>query len=849
MNTRQQLVGALVAFLLSAGAAAASPQQEKPISIDIASQPIEEALNEFGRQVNLHVVLYSDVARGVNSRPVSGMLTPQEALEKLLKDSGLRYEYLDARTVAIMPRAAVRAEKPTAGNAIEQELRLARASASGQSDDQSPPADRKNEPQSENLEEILVTAQKRTERLQEVPVAVTAVNAGTLIENNLVRVQDYAITVPGFSVSPTPSAGGGGQQALAIRGITTGFNNTPTVGITIDDVPFGSSLAIAGAGGGVIPDLDPSDLARVEILRGPQGTLYGASSMGGLLKFVTADPSTEGVSGRIQAGVSNINTGDGLGYSVRGSVNVPVGDTFAFRASGFTREEPGYIDNPLHGLEDINGGRVDGGRLSALWQPSDAFSLKLSALYQKTKGDGMGDVTSVGRSDELLQEYAFGIGDFEREVQAYSVTATAKLGRAELTSISGYNVNRFEDEIDFTYLLGGAANAFFGEDASPVFSYGKTNKFSQELRLTTPLGQRVEWLAGLFYTRESGPYRQAAVATDAFTGQLAGVLLAIDGNQPGSVYSEYAVFTDVTVSITDRFDVQLGGRQSEIRQYTAGVTQTGALFGTSSLVTQGRHTNANAFTYLLTPRFKITPAMMLYGRFASGYRAGGANLNPDPAVPRTYEPDKTKNYEVGFKGDLLDRALTFDASVYRIDWSGLQLNILNLANTQTYTANTSGAKSEGIDLTVEARPLAGLRIAAWAAWNNATLTEDIPASPSVFGLSGDRLPYSSRFSASLSIDQDFPLTGTVMGFVGATATYIGDRLGTLTSDSIRSTYPAYTRTDLRAGVRYDTWRANLYVNNLTDRRNVVGGGLGAYPPFAFIYMQPRVVGLSISKSF
>jgi len=235
------------------------------------------------------------------------------------------------------------------------------------------------------LQEIVVTAQKRIERLQDVPVPVTALDAETLAQRNQNRLQDYFAAVPGLSLN-AGSFGGGGQQNLSIRGLATGSFSNPTVGIAIDDVPFGASNQVAW-GAALIPDLDPGDLDRIEVLRGPQGTLYGASSIGGLIKFVTRDPSVDGPSGRAQVLVNGVQHGE-LGYSARGSANVPISDVLAVRASGFTRRDPGYIANVSTGQHDVNRADVYGGRLSVLWKPSAAVSLKVAALLQNTEGDG-----------------------------------------------------------------------------------------------------------------------------------------------------------------------------------------------------------------------------------------------------------------------------------------------------------------------------------------------------------------------------------------------------------------------------------------------------------------------------
>src|SRR4029077_16305041 len=204
------------------------------------------------------------------------------------------------------------------------------------------------------LEEVIVTAQKRLERLQDVPVPASVISTDALTNSDQTLLRDYYSSVPGLSMTTTAQS----SQILSIRGIVTNPGN-PTVGITVDDMPFGSSTV--GGGGLVVPDFDPGDLSRVEVLRGPQGTLYGASSLGGLLKFVTVDPSTVGVSGNLQAGLSSVHNGDGIGYTYRGAINIPVSENLAVRASGFARLDPGYVDNAVLRVKGINTARADGG--------------------------------------------------------------------------------------------------------------------------------------------------------------------------------------------------------------------------------------------------------------------------------------------------------------------------------------------------------------------------------------------------------------------------------------------------------------------------------------------------------
>jgi outer membrane receptor protein involved in Fe transport len=242
---------------------------------------------------------------------------------------------------------------------------------------------------------------------------------------------------------------------------------------------------------------------------------------------------------------------------------------------------------------------------------------------------------------------------------------------------------------------------------------------------------------------------------------------------------------------------------------------------------------------------------MLYARFASGYRPGGTNLGA-PGAPPTYAPDKTQNYEVGVKGDFLDHRLSVDASLYYISWKDLQMQLF-LPNSLTYEANGSGAKSEGLEISLQSRPLSGLTLSGWFAYDNAVLTQAFPANGPAYGVPGTRLPNSSRFSGNLSVEQVFPLGTSATGFVGAMASYMGDREGLFTGSpgvpAPRQLYPAYTKTDVRAGVKYDAWTVNLYATNVFDKRGLIAGGLGYFLPTAFTTIPPRTVGVSVSKVF
>lgn len=867
-------VAAAVACLIAGTTVAAGVQASAREPTNIPAQGLGPALRTLSNDRGVHLVFVSEDVENQRTSGAAGNLGLDEALQKLLSGTGLTYQYIDESTVSILPIAvatttSLSPQHPATGSSatllrvaigegdVWSRFRMARAEVGGGVPASASANAVAEGVQGENLEEVVVTAQKREEHLQDVPVPVSVVNTDSLASSNQMRLEDYYTKVPAVNLAPDLY----GAPQVFIRGLATGSGVNPTVSVTVDDVPYGSSSPIAS--GWAVPDLDPGDLARIEVLRGPQGTLYGANSLGGLLKFVTLDPLTSGASGSVQAGTSSINNGDGLGYSLRASATVPLSDTFALRASGFTRSDPGFIDNVLTGERGVNSRDARGGLLSTLWRPSDALSLKFTALLQKSTADGTSLVYKQAGLGDLEQGAARGSGESSNTSQVYGATVNAKLGAVDLTSVTGYSVFKFSRRADFSSVLGPISQdgvpdsgfTGFGVSGSPVVSNSTNERFTQELRLSIPFGEKAEWLLGAFYSDEDcSPCTSDILATVPATGEVVGTFAHFDYRV---TYEDLAAFTNLTWHFTDRFDVQIGGRQSRVRQTYTEVDSgpyVPVLYGIPSpFVYPEVQTEADAFTYLVTPRFKVSPDLMMYARLASGYRAGGPNLSFGPgSSPPPYDPDKTHNYEIGVKGDVFNHALSFDTSLYYIEWKDIQLSVLDPVTFFSYTANGGRATSKGLELSAQSRPLAGLTIAAWVAWNDAKLTETPPAF-AVTGEPGDRLPYAPRFSGSLSLDQRFDLTSIITGFIGGSVSYVGNREGNFASvfaDSPeRPNFPAYTKVDLRGGAEYDSWTFNIFVNNVTDKRGVLSGGADLVPTNAFYYIQPRTIGMSVTKAF
>jgi len=815
---------------------------EKRVTFEIPAQELSAALLLFAKQANVQVMSSTEEIGTRRSAGVHGELAIGAALTKLLEGTGLRYRAAGNGTIVVtasenqMAVNLLAVTQPADGGAS-----AGPASSSLQADTSHPAASAGNVDH-DQFAEIIVTAQKRgEERLQTVPIPIAVLAADRLALNDQTRLEDYFANVPGLSFQKSDYG-----ALLSIRGLTAGNYGNPTVGILVDDVPYGATINPGYAP--YAPDIDPGDLARIEVLRGPQGTLYGASSLGGLIRYVTTDPSTERLSGRLQVGTTYISRGDGPGYNLRGSLNVPLSDTVAVRMSGFTREDPGYVRNVLTGEEGVNVVRADGGRLSALWAPSEQFSLKLGALVQEVRPRGADIVDpSLGN---LYSQYAVrGSGSSERRTQLYSAILNGRLGGVELVSITSYSKDTSSILADVSPIYGFFADSIFQVDGATVGATLDVDKWTQELRASMSLGSAIQWTVGAFYTDEKFDSTYNVFANDPLSGARAGSLLSVIGP---STYQEYAAFTNFTFDVTERFDIQLGGRLNKVEESFSS-ERSGPLsslfYGSDPSIVPPARPDDHSFNYLLTPRFKITPDAMIYARLASGYRPGGGNINCNENIPCKFKADTSRNYEVGFKASALDRKVSIDSSLYYIDWNNIQITLFNPDFGVSYQDNVGKASSKGVELSVETRPLAGLEVSAWANYNNATLSNSLPATSLGVGNAGDRLPYSSRLSGSLSVDQEFPLWADATGSVGASSVYVGDRKGAFPFPGLpRSTFPAYMQWNLRAGIKYHAWSIDLFANNVGDKRSVIadGGELGSN---LFNYTRPREVGVSLARTW
>ena len=693
-------------------------------------------------------------------------------------------------------------------------------------------------------DEIIVTAQKRAESVRDVPQSLVAVKGETLTSRGIQQVDDLTAQFPGVT---TFNYGGAGQSQINIRGITLGFDTAATVATYIDDVPFGSGSAYSGLSQ-IGLELGTFDVQRVELLRGPQGTLYGASALGGLLKYVLTPPEMSDIGAIAQ--IEGTTSARGQTYAIRGAFNVPVvPDKLAFRITGLHAHDDGEVDNVARGEKRIDRHDKQVGRFSLAFTPTDRLKLQATALIQRLDRDGSSEVyydRATGKpvygDFKNFQPRASG---FNQKAELYSLSGEYDLGSATFQATVGRQrlINDIAQDASEAYPA--IFGAFFPIDAASITSRLSLHKTTAEVRIASNGKRALEYIVGVYYTDEDiNKYQRLA-------GFFGGTELpfAIGEFDLPATYREIAGYANATYHFTNRFDATFGLRVSRNSQTFEQIGS--GLLGASN---PGSSAKDTVVTYLGTVRYHISDENMIYARASSGYRPGGPNLvisdpvTGEPLGATSFEPDTIWNYELGVKLRPVSW-LTADVSAFRIDWSKIQLG--SIVNGIGVFANGASARSQGIEFAFDARPTDAWTASLSGAWMNSKLTA--PA-PDVSGRDGERLPNSPRWSLTASTDYRLFESDDLTGSIGASWRYLGKRTASFDASLSAPQYvlPAFSTFDVRSSIGTDRWTLDLYVRNIFDKR----GQISATTNFAFAggparvtVIQPRTFGAVLTTHF
>jgi len=709
-------------------------------------------------------------------------------------------------------------------------------------------------------EEIVVTANRREQALFDVPAAVSAISGATLTSRGLVQIQDFATQVPGFSIETVGRTG----VRLILRGQNTGGAGA-SVATMVDDVVLNDATANSN-GSTVTPNFETFDLERIEVLRGPQGTLYGATAQGGLLKYVTNKPKLDKSEGAVEIGAQNVRYGE-TGYSAKGVINVPLSQgVAALRVMGFYNDVPGFIDNPTLNLKDVDSGSHSGVRASLLVKPSSALSVRLTAFTQSQDSDSEGLVDVKGAAPNAESGASFGLvtgkliarkplrESVEGKYSYYNAVVDYDFAGATLTSSTSYAKGERTIAIDATGTipLAGASVR--------LAQVNDHDKFNQEFRLASRGDGRAQWQGGLFFSRQDVTSDQRITQTGAFPIPLPPPFPALpvpsvlsDSKAPAK-YEEISGFGDATFALAEKFDLSLGVRYTSINQAFSSRSEPAFFNGGALVVIPKTKTDETKFTYSIAPRYEFSDDVAVYARIASGYRPGGAVSQATlPGVPKTFNPDNTVNYEVGSKGALVNGLLSYDVALYQIDWTDAQVlsSASGPAGPVFFTGNAGEARSRGFEWSFGLTPAQGLTLGWNGAYTEAELTQ---SAPGIGGAKGDALPFVPKTTSALNVDYARPVGETTVT-VGASWTRVGERFGAFNSSPFVSNHPRlpkYDTIDLRAGVAFSRYKLDALVRNASDEQGITSyrNGTGfVFPSGQADIITPRTFVVRASASF
>lgn len=761
------------------------------------------------------------------------------------------------------------------------------------------------------IEEIVVTAQKRgSQRLQDVPMAISAIGGRQLQDMGATNFMDYAGMIPSLQFQDL----GPGDKEYIIRGANSSGGST--AGVYFDEA------VITGRnkedGGGRQPDIKLYDIERIEVLKGPQGTLYGASSMTGTIRIITNKPDASTFAGYAEAELSTTRKG-GENYNFNGWLNLPiVRDKLAVRVVGWVNDNSGFIDQVRLDNDNINTENVQGGRATLRWFASEDVTVTAGIVAQSVSAGGssrytpgsdffagtppIGFVETTGCD---LCNVDFTKSPWEEDLQIYHGTVEWDTGNGQLLATSNFFTRDIDFQFDGTPILfflfddAGAspANNFFGLGTIPnsiTRQPQSREQWTNEIRFASDLDSPFNFVAGAFMSRETKDF-EVQVTTANSLGEIGGLFDPEDPNSDlfaggPTIFGrtrlismdQEALFADGTYAVSEQLEVSAGVRwfQTRIDSFEEQTKPFGGFPPASGPVINSVSANFNAVTFRAGINYRPSDDQLVYISVAEGFREGGVNDFGIPqigGIPQTFGSDDLISYEIGFKSSFMDRRLTLNMAVYHTDWNNLLVEIRDRTEAFKFLGDGGDAKIDGIEAELTANLVSGLTISANAAYTNARLNRSSPFAAGVpdpadpanpfrdpnAGIAGDDIPNIPDFQFGLFGSYDFPLmNGEAEGRFIFNWTYNGKRFNqfrpiqvdaneveTGAPNPFRTQLDSYNIINAAFSVLRDGWQTTLFLDNLTDSRAQIDAIRSNQDPLAFLTIRPRTIGIRVSKDF
>lgn len=713
------------------------------------------------------------------------------------------------------------------------------------------------------LEEIIVTATRRSERLQDVPLSITAFSQDDLTTKGIVGYEGLARETPGVVLNkPTANFNNFTARGIATNGYGANLQNT--VAIYIDELP------ISTIGNTTVLDPNLFDVERIEFLRGPQGTLFGSGSLSGALRILTKSPDLNSfdAAAMVDTGVTD---GGSLRQRYNGMLNAPlVDDKLALRVVGFYRDEEGYLDNIGTGVKNSNTLIDWGGRAILLWKPTDALSVRLLASYEDSNPKDS-SLTNPALGDRKRNTDRPDL--FVGELTTFNATIEYQFDGALLTSSSTYSTFDQKFFVDLAGTFNGAIA--FGLDA-----YGYQDTFVEELRVASDPGGKFDWVIGGFFLDRRHDVDYFYRSSPAFLAArgITGLPDEYYQRQYNHALShETAGFGELTYRITDRVwltgGLRYGGLDSQVyveggyNSNYLGAALTPGFSGPLAVVPIAAATGVKAKerrpSYKVSASFQPVPEVTTYATVSTGFRAPVVNgfagrpslVDPnDLVIPNGAETDKIQNYEIGAKSTWFNGRLNSNLAAYLIDWSDIQVQANRVSDSVQFATNIGEARSKGFEFEITALPLQGLQIGLSGSFNQAHVTKLTPQEAAISGALPDARLAAPKFQGAAYLNYGFDVTAGARGFFSAAFQHV---------DSFPSSFPrvpgaparvlptygytdSYNNVNLTLGAMLGKLTLTTYVENLFNDDSVTYIHPEAFLASRFGTMRPRTIGLRIN---
>jgi outer membrane receptor protein involved in Fe transport len=750
------------------------------------------------------------------------------------------------------------------------------------------------------LEEIVVTANKlNAQKVLDIPASIQAISGDTLQNISAAGIMSIAGAVPGLSIQDL----GPGDKKYVIRGINS--TGDATTGVYYGEAVISGSNA--DDGGGFEPDIRLYDLNRVEVLRGPQGTLYGASSMSGTIRFIPNSPDLNNLGGYVTMEGSQTSHASG-NYNINGELNLPLVDgVLALRMVGWKLYDSGYVNQtrvgagvtgitnvgtatapnfqtlPVTGLgfvKGVNDDDVGGGRAILRFHPNDNLTIDANYTTQTETSGGSSRYTPAG-----VAAFAGGpippiqgcdlcntdvtLSPWSDNIKIFGLTVEYKTAIGTVTGTT----NQFNRTTGFTFDSTPVLVSFDVPVPAETLEPRTRKVNSSELRFASDLNSPVNFVAGVYREHETQDLAVQVIATGG-NGLVTGPFStstaqdALDFPGVGNTFfgrtdqrsdTQYAGFGEATWKITDAWTAVAG-----VRYFTEtlnGVqTQThpfGGFPGAPNLVpVEDPEQTFNKVTWKINSSYKFSEELLAYATISTGFRSGGLNAVSEPfePIPAAYAPDTLTNYELGAKGRLFGGALDYQADVYVIKWDNIQVQETTADGAFVYLGNAGTARVKGAEFELTAHPWQYLSAIFAGSYQDAYLTEG--ASPAQYtlnptlGRTGDSIPNVPKFQFNLGVDYTAPISGAWQGMLAADVSYRGSVNAYFASNTqFNIPLASYTLLDVRAGVINGPWSVTAFARNLTNKRAEISAINSSQDPDALLTVQPRTIGLTATRKF